>query len=159
MNQRTIRMGTVTAVSQKTGAVRVSFFDMDAAVSALLPVIMPPGVTMMPKVTDSVVCVFLSTSTNEGFCLGGCYYIQGEKLPVASSAAVHAVKVSGTAASVPYPDGWMAEDTFILGLKGTVNGQIQQLTGYKAVYTSGGVNIEAPPNSTLTTVMLGRAVT
>lgn len=158
MNQRTIRMGTVTAVSQETGAVRVSFFDMDAAVSTLLPVIMPPGVMQMPKVKDSVVCVFLSASSNEGFCLGGTFYIQGEKLPAVSSAAVHVAKVSGTAANVPYPDGWKAEDTFIIGLKGSVDGQPQQLTGYKATYSGNGINIELS-NGTLTSVMLGRAVT
>ncbi|EJW16897.1 hypothetical protein M5X00_17735 [Paenibacillus alvei] len=158
MNQRTIKTGTVTAVSSDIGAVRVSFFDEDDAVSAQLPVIMPPGVTMMPKVKDSVVCVFLSTGTNDGFCLGGCYYIQGEQLPDAAPAAVHVAKVSGTAASVQYPDGWESEDTFIIGMKGTINGQLQQISNYKAVYTGSGINIEAPPDSTLTAVMLGRAV-
>ncbi|BFH10615.1 hypothetical protein WJ0W_005724 [Paenibacillus melissococcoides] len=159
MNQRTVKIGTVTAVSPEVGAVRVSFFDEDSAVSALLPVIMPPGVTQLPKLKDTVVCVFLSAATNDGFCLGGCYYIQGEQLPSAAPAAVHVAKVSGTAASAPYPDGWKAEDTFILGLRGVVKGQPQELTGYKAVYSSSGIDIEAPPDSTLAAVMLGRAVT
>lgn len=158
-NQRTIKIGTVTAVSPGAGAVRVSFFDEDDAVSAQLPVIMPTGVTIMPKVKDTVVCVFLSAATNDGFCLGGCYYIQGEQLPAASPAAVHVAKVSGTTISVPYPDGWKAEDTFILGLRGTVKGKPQQLTGYKAVFTGSGIDIEAPPDCTLAAVMLGRAVT
>lgn len=112
----------------------------------------------MPKAKDTVVCVFLSTATNDGFCLGGCYYIQGEQLPAAAPTAVHVVKVSGTAASVPYPDGWKAEDTFILGLRGVVKGQPQQLTGYKAVFTGSSIDIEAPLDCTLTAVMLGRAV-
>lgn len=157
-NQRTIKIGTVTSVMPEVGAVRVSFFDEDDAVSAQLPVIMPPGVVQLPKVKETVVCVFLSAARNSGFCLGGCFYIQGEQLPSASPAAVHVAKVSGTTANVPYPDGWKAEDTFILGLKGTVKGQPQQLTGYKAVFTSSGIDIEAPPDSTLAAVMLGRAV-
>ncbi|WII39199.1 hypothetical protein [Paenibacillus thiaminolyticus] len=158
-NQRTIKIGTVTAVFPEAGAVRVSFFDEDDAVSAQLPVIMPAGVTIMPKVKDTIVCVFLSAARNHGFCLGGCYYIQGEQLPAAAPAAVHVAKVSGTTASVPYPDGWKAEDTFILGMKGLTKGQPQELTDYKAVFTAGGIEIEAPLDSTLTAVMLGRAVT
>lgn len=138
---------------------RVSFFDMDAAVSALLPVIMPTGVVQMPKVKDSVVCIFLSSGSNDGFCLGGTYYIQGEKLPTGTPAAVRTVKLSGTAASVPYPEGWKTDDTFILAMKGVVKGQPQQLTGYKATYSGSGINIEAPPDSALTAVMLGRVVT
>ncbi|MCY7485818.1 hypothetical protein [Paenibacillus alvei] len=157
MNQRTIKIGTVTAVSPEVGAVRVSFFDEDNAVSYLLPVIMPPGVIQMPKVKESVICVFLSSSRNEGFCLGGTYYIQGEKLPVGSSSAVHVSKVSGTTASVPYPNGWKVEETFIIGMKGTINGQLQQISNYKAVYTGSGIDIELS-NGTLTSVMLGRAV-
>lgn len=159
MNQRTIKVGTVTSVVQDVGAVRVSFFDEDDAVSAQLPVIMPPGVTRMPKVKDSVVCIFLSSATSDGFCLGGDYYIQGEKLPVGEPAAVRTVKLSGTAANVKYPDEeWKEDNTFIIGLKGMVKGQLQDLTGYKAVYTGSGIDIEAPPDCTLTSVMLGRSV-
>ncbi|MEW9106331.1 hypothetical protein [Paenibacillus sp.] len=158
MNQRTIKIGTVTAVSPEVGAVRVAFFDEDNAVSALLPVIMPPGVKGMPKEKDSVICIFLSNAMNDGFCLYGTYYIQGEKLPAGFPAAVQTVKVSGSAASVAYPNGWKSEDTFIVSLKGTVNGQLQQLTGYRAVYTSSGIDIELS-NGTLASVMLGRAAT
>ncbi|NEZ45536.1 hypothetical protein [Paenibacillus alvei] len=157
MNQRTIKTGTVTAVSSDIGAVRVSFFDEDASVSAQLPVIMPPGVKQLPKVKDIVVCMFLSTGSNDGFCLGG-YYIQGEQLPDAAPAAVHVAKVSGTTASVQYPEGWKADDTFILGLKGIVKGQPQQITEYKATFSGNSIDIEAPPDSTLAAVMLGRAV-
>lgn len=156
--KRTIKIGTVTAVSPDIGAVRVSFFDEDSAVSAQLPVIMPTGVVQMPKVKDSVACIFLSSGSNDGFCLGGTYYIQGEKLPTAFPAAVQSVKVSGKADSVPYPEGWKTDDTFILAIKGTVNGQLQQISNYKAVYTGGGIDIELT-NGTLTSVMLGRVVT
>lgn len=159
MVKRTIKIGTVTAVSPEAGAVRVAFFDEDNAVSALLPVIMPPGVKGMPKEKDSVICIFLSNSMNDGFCLYGTYYIHGEKLPVGSPVAVQTVKVNGMAANVPYPKGWTAEDTFILAMKGVVKGQPQQLTGYKATFSGSGIDIEAPPDSTITAVMLGRAVT
>lgn len=160
MNQRTIKVGMVTSVVPDIGAVRVSFFDEDEAVSAQLPVIMPSGVVQIPKVKDTVVCVFPPTAKNDGFCLGGGYYIQGEKLPTGSPAAVYTAKLSGTTASVPYPsDAWTAENTFILGLKGTVKGQLQQHTGCKAVFTDSGIDIEAPPDSTLSAVMLGRVVT
>lgn len=69
-----IRRGTVSSRSVDEGEVRVTFEDQDDSVSGWLPVVVPKNLEYdelaIPDINDSVVCVFLASGLEDGFCLG-----------------------------------------------------------------------------------------
>lgn len=65
-----IRVGEVSAVYPDRGTVRVRFADRDNQVSGELEVIRHLGV---PAVGEQVVCLFLGTGMEAGFCLGATF--------------------------------------------------------------------------------------
>lgn len=68
-----LRTGKVSSVHAETGSVRVSFADMDQAVSGELPVLCAAGWAKgnaLPAVDETVLCVFPRGNLREGFCLG-----------------------------------------------------------------------------------------
>ena len=65
-----IRIGKVSSVDYDTGMVKVTYPDLDEAVSASLPVFSFTGEYKMPPVGADVVVVCLSNGTSAGICLG-----------------------------------------------------------------------------------------
>jgi len=72
MENKQIRVGTVSDRSIADGEVRVLFEDEDDRVSDWLPVIVPKHLedssTAIPDVNDTVMCAFISNE--DGYCLG-----------------------------------------------------------------------------------------
>ncbi len=74
-----IRVGQVSSINAATGAVRVTFNDKDALVSAELPVLNRGSQAVkdywLPDVGEQVVCVFLPNgkSLTTGFVLGSFF--------------------------------------------------------------------------------------
>lgn len=68
-----VRIGVVSRVNEQNASVRVVFFDQDDMVSDELPILFLPSSAKtyaVPKVGDSVVCIF---SDGDGFVVGGYY--------------------------------------------------------------------------------------
>jgi phage baseplate assembly protein gpV len=71
-----VRVGTVSSTDYSAGTVRVIFADLDDRVSDHLPVLIPGGIgkiNPMPAAGDSVVCLFLGSSQEAGYCIGTFY--------------------------------------------------------------------------------------
>jgi phage baseplate assembly protein V len=69
-----IRIGNVSTIDYNRGAVKVTFPDKDDIVSDFLPYL--SFEYNMPKVGDTVLCVFLPNGISKGFCLGQPYSLK-----------------------------------------------------------------------------------
>lgn len=91
-----VRVGIVSDRDPKRCAVRVIFADQDAMVSGWLPVVVLQARDTrdfaLPDIDETVVCVFLGSGLEAGFCLGTIY----------TSAAP---AISGDERGVWFPDG------------------------------------------------------
>lgn len=69
-----IRKGTVSNRNVSDGVVKVTFKDQDNMVSDWLPVIVPKNLehssSAIPNINDTVLCTFLESGLEDGFCLG-----------------------------------------------------------------------------------------
>lgn len=79
-----IRVGRVSSVNETDYTVRVEFQDKEKLVSHDLPIFVSttsktknPEIDL-PKVGESVVCIFLPNGAQQGFCLGA-FYIQQQR--------------------------------------------------------------------------------
>lgn len=80
--QNLLRIGTVSSVDTTAGMVRVTFPDRDDLVSDQLPVLTRGGWAMgndLPAVGNRVLCCFLGSGLEAGFCLGS--YFNDENTP------------------------------------------------------------------------------
>lgn len=66
-----IKIGSISSINYENGTVQVLFQDKDASVSKDLPLL--SFEYNMPKVGDSVLCVFLPNGRGEGFCIGSYF--------------------------------------------------------------------------------------
>lgn len=96
MLKHLIRVGTVSNRNPGRCAVRVIFDDLDRLVSDWLPVVVPQALhtrdMALPDIGETVVCLFLGTGVESGFCLGAVY---AEAAPAGS----------GSERGVWFPDG------------------------------------------------------
>jgi len=68
-----LRVGIVSSVDESLKAVRVVIEDQDDLVTGWLQVIVPPiaGISIQfPAVGDMVLCAFLGSGIETGYCLG-----------------------------------------------------------------------------------------
>lgn len=69
-----IRVGTVSSRNVEEGTVKVTFEDQDDMVTDWLSVVVPKNLenssAAIPDVNDEVICVFLASGLEDGFCLG-----------------------------------------------------------------------------------------
>jgi phage baseplate assembly protein gpV len=80
MYKNLIRVGVVSSINYSSGCVRVSFEDRERVVSDELPLL--SFEYNMPKVGESVLCLFLGNGMLNGFCLGK--YYSDDNLPKTS---------------------------------------------------------------------------
>lgn len=80
MCKNLIRVGVVSSINYLAGCVRVSFEDREKVVSDELPLL--SFEYNMPKVGESVLCLFLGNGISNGFCLGR--YYSDDNLPKTS---------------------------------------------------------------------------
>jgi len=71
---RLIREGTVSNRNVTDGTVKVIFGDQDNMVTGWLPVVVPKHLEdsslAIPHINDTVVCLFLESGLEDGYCLG-----------------------------------------------------------------------------------------
>lgn len=67
---REIRIGQISSVSEDSGMVRVSYPDMDGAVTDELPLLSFNGEYKAPEIGTEVLVVHLSNGAAAGICLG-----------------------------------------------------------------------------------------
>jgi phage baseplate assembly protein gpV len=67
-----IRIGVVSSINYAVGTVRVCIEDQDELVTDDLPMLSHEY--EMPNVGEVVLCLFLGTGNQNGFCLGRFYY-------------------------------------------------------------------------------------
>ena len=120
--QSMIRVGVVSDRSVERCAVRVIFEGQDQMVSDWLPVVQPLAgrarFFALPDVGDSVICLFLGTGLETGFCAG--MYYAGGAVPAASGNTIGV---------------WLPGGNYV---------ELDQSTGSLAVQATGGVSITAP---------------
>lgn len=77
MMKSMVRVGTVSDRNPNSCSVRVVFSDQDDLVSDWLPVVLPQALNTrdfsLPDIDETVVCVFLGSGIEAGFCLGAIY--------------------------------------------------------------------------------------
>lgn len=132
-----IRVGVVSDRSVGRCAVRVIFEGQDQMVSDWLPVVQPLAGNArffaLPEVGGSVICLFLGTGLETGFC-AGMYYTGGD---------------------VPAADGnkigvWLPGGNYV---------ELDQETGALAVRATGGVSITAPTVSIIGNLSVSGSIT
>ncbi|MFX3635459.1 MAG: hypothetical protein ACE3L7_04175 [Candidatus Pristimantibacillus sp.] len=74
MSNTLIRVGIVSDRNVAEGTVKVTFEDQDNMVTDWLPVVVAKNLenssTAIPNINDTVVCAFLASGLEDGFCLG-----------------------------------------------------------------------------------------
>lgn len=77
MMKSMVRVGTVSDRDSELCAVRVILPDQDDLVTDWLPVVVPQALNTrdfsLPDIDETVVCVFLGSGVEAGFCLGAIY--------------------------------------------------------------------------------------
>lgn len=77
MMKSMVRVGTVSDRNPDSCSVRVVFSDQDDLVSDWLPVVLPQALNTcdysLPDIDETVVCLFLGSGIEAGFCLGAIY--------------------------------------------------------------------------------------
>lgn len=103
---RTICVGEVVEVDEELHRVRVKLPDRDNVVTGFLPVLVPFAhqryTYSLPKVGDTVLCVFLPHGLEDGFVVGAFYH-RREKPPLVGEEKVYGRFVDG--AEVEYDEG------------------------------------------------------
>jgi len=116
-----VRVGVVSDRDAERCAVRVIFRDQDELVTDWLPVVVPQTKETkdfsLPDIDEPVVCIFLGSGLEAGFCLGAIY-------TGASPAA------SGDERGIWFPDGSRVV--------------FDRASGTLVVSTAGSVSVTAP---------------
>ena len=121
MSDRVLRCGYVSAVDYKKGYVKMTYPDLDDAVSDWLPMMTNGTEYKMPKVGQQVVAVHLPNGMDSGFVLGG-YWSDDDK-PKSTGAGVFR-KDMGEGCYVEFKNGTLTIHAPKIELTGdvTVNG-------------------------------------
>ncbi len=77
-----VRVGEVSDIDYSKGRVKIVFRDKDEIVTPFLPMLSLEY--NMPKINDSVLCLFLGNGIQKGFCIGP-YYSEKNKPSVTGS--------------------------------------------------------------------------
>ncbi len=81
--ERIIAVGEVAEINPKTHRVRVKLKGRQNVITDFLPVLVPVSykdkVYALPKVGDTVLCVFLPYGIEDGFVLGSFYILNDQK--------------------------------------------------------------------------------
>lgn len=86
MSEQWIRIGRISSINPAEGLVRVTYPDLDNAVTSEIPLFMMNGEYKMPKVGSNCLVVHLSNGQAAGICLGG--YWSEEDVPPETGADV-----------------------------------------------------------------------
>lgn len=117
-----VRVGIVSDRDPKRCAIRVIFPDQDNLVTDWLPVVVTQALKTrafsLPDIDETVVCVFLGSGVEKGYCLGAIY----DEDNVSAS--------SGDQSGVWFPDGSRVV--------------FDRSSGVLTVEAKGGVSIKAP---------------
>lgn len=73
MSDRVIRYGKVSSVDYESGMIKVTYPDLDDAVSDDLPMLTSGTEYHMPKPGDNVVTLHMPNGMDGGFCLGSVW--------------------------------------------------------------------------------------
>ncbi len=96
---QTLKVGVVTESLADSGRVRVRLPDADDLITHELPVLFPKTsrdrMIAMPDVGEHVLCAFLASGLEGGFCLGA-FYSAADGVPVASGDKWHVAFADGT---------------------------------------------------------------
>ncbi|RUM32469.1 MAG: baseplate assembly protein [Aquifex sp.] len=92
--ERIIAVGEVVEINPRTHRVRVKLKGRQNVITDYLPVLVPMSykdkVYALPKVGDTVLCVFLPYGIEDGFVLGSFYTLNDEK--PANDENIHVVE-------------------------------------------------------------------
>jgi phage baseplate assembly protein V len=140
-----VRAGTVSAVDEAAGTVRVAFADRDGTVSYNLPVLVPQTKAnkdyWIPDVDEQVLCVFLPRGMEQGFVVGALYS-EADKTPVADQDKRHLLFSDGT---------WLEYDRAAHKLTANVQGDVDLLaTGKINVQADGDIIAESKTKTDVT---------
>lgn len=83
-----IRVGIVDGLNVKKGTIRVTFPDMDDSVSDDIALF--SSEQWFPQIGESVVCIFLTNGTEQGYCIGP--YFNDENLPSVQDENIYVKK-------------------------------------------------------------------